>query len=747
MISLLYFLLVAAANAITCPSSTAETKPLYLLTLVPFPDPGAGWDRGLGTIPGARIAQDEINNRTDLLPGYHIELIVENIEACSRTEVGIGLNNLVKYTMNPPCRPVVAVTGLMCSSHTSALSPIAGHDGFDLIQLSVANSPIFEEQFVNFPHLWRFLGSGNLYVQATLSLMDHLNWNRIAILYDTGSTLFKHVSINLIKAIESRNDKSIVFSAGLSGTYLTHLDQIVADIRDLEATVVFAALNPLQSSHLLCKLEQVGQTFPSYIWIRITTTIDDIIQDKACEEEALTRAQQGHIELQIEGHVSNDTMLVSGDDFLMYRMKYQRYLLEVERDYNQNISDDLVYSSILYDQVWAIALVINSSELTNLSNYDIGQHQATEVIEKHLAMLDFQGASGRIMFNNKRGMQTTVNIYQISGSREVHIGSFAPYMTSDEMVSYNLSLSIESSDVPNDKLPVVYTTLSLTGVIFLYLTVAVIIVYITIVLILLMYFKNTPEVKATSPYLSIIMFVGCYFICFSTLLTTVQAHAHNHTVLTSTVIISLFFNTLGRMLYQTSLALKLLRILRIFTTWRVRCRALWKDAVLTALSVLFSLAAAINILLLLPGQVEIREEKFVEIRNGIIEARIISVYVILNNAIIGICLGITNLTIMIVIVIVAIATRKIDRANFKDTKKVIFVIATVVYLSCVASGLRAALTHQLIASSIIYVISENLQVFTVITLLYMPKIVPVSLRRYSQTIQHSTKSTQSTRTH
>ena len=595
---LFYFatsLLVAAANA--CPNSTAETKPLYLLTLVPFPDPqdGAGWDRGLGTIPGARVAQDEINNRTDLLPGYHIELIVENIEACSRTEAGIGLNNLVKYTVNPPCRPVVAVTGLMCSSHTSALSPVAGHDRFDLIQLSAANSPIFEEQSVNFPYLWRFLGSGNLYVQATLSLMNHLKWNRIAVLYDAGSTLFKRISINLIKAIESSTDKSIVSSAGLSGTNLLLLDQIVSDIRDLEATVVFAALNPHQLHQLLCKLERVGQTFPSYIWIRITTTLHDTLQDKACEEEALTRAQQGHIELQIEGHVSNDTILVSDEDFLMYATKYRKYLPEVERDYNQSISTDLIYSSILYDQVWALALAINGSlpELKNrnLSNYGIGQRQITGVIEKHLAELDFQGASGRIMFNNKRGMQATVAIYQINGSREVLIGSFAPFVTSERVVSYNLSLSIGSNDVPGDELTVVYTTLSLPGVITLYAIIGIIIVYITIVLILLIYFRKTPELKATSPYLSIGIFVGCYLVSFSTAIALIKIESHNADVIRGVLIASIVLNDIGKHLYYSILALKLIRVLRIFTTWRVKCRLLWKDAVLATVAIIFSLSS------------------------------------------------------------------------------------------------------------------------------------------------------------
>ena len=114
-------------------------------------------------------------------------------------------------------------------------------------------------------------------------------------------------------------------------------------------------------------------------------------------------------------------------------------------------------------------------------------------------------------------MQATMNIYQISGSREVHIGSFAPYMTLD---FYNLSLSTESSDVPNDKQPVVYTTLSLPG--FITILIGTVIVYITIVLFLLIYFRKSSEVKATSPYLSICIFIGCYFVTLSTTIALIK---------------------------------------------------------------------------------------------------------------------------------------------------------------------------------------------------------------------------------
>ena len=80
MIRLLLLLMllhpVRAVISTSCPntstntSTTGDTKPLYLVTLVPF-------NRFVSAVSGALVAQDEINNHTNLLPGYYIELIIK----------------------------------------------------------------------------------------------------------------------------------------------------------------------------------------------------------------------------------------------------------------------------------------------------------------------------------------------------------------------------------------------------------------------------------------------------------------------------------------------------------------------------------------------------------------------------------------------------------------------------------------------------------------------------------------------
>ena len=73
---------------------TAGTTPLYVLTLLPF-------SVGLGLLTGAHIARDEVNNRTDLLPGYHIELILsvlhDQFDVVTRKEISTIVNFITSY--------------------------------------------------------------------------------------------------------------------------------------------------------------------------------------------------------------------------------------------------------------------------------------------------------------------------------------------------------------------------------------------------------------------------------------------------------------------------------------------------------------------------------------------------------------------------------------------------------------------------------------------------------------------------
>ena len=174
---------VQYGDTTACPISTADgdTKPLYLLQLSP------DFNNYLGTrfLTSALIAQEEINNRSDILPGYHIELIEDRIEVCSSPDAGIGLVNLVKHTVSPPCRPVVAVIGLVCPSHTSILYPVVSYEGFDLIQMSL-RSPVLNKRI---PHLWHFIGNATVYSDIVLAIMDQFNWTRVGVVYSSGSSL------------------------------------------------------------------------------------------------------------------------------------------------------------------------------------------------------------------------------------------------------------------------------------------------------------------------------------------------------------------------------------------------------------------------------------------------------------------------------------------------------------------------------------------------------------------------------
>ena len=728
-----------------CPISAnmEDTKPLYLLTLVPFPDQaeGVGWDGGLEVLSGARIAQDEINTQANLLPGYHVELIVKNVEACSHLLAGTGLVNLVKHTVNPLCQPVVAVTGLICSSHTTILSPVAGHDGYDLIQLSAANSPIFQTQPQYFPHLWQFLGSATVYADTLLAIMDQYNWTRIGVLYDTGSSFFSDSMRYLEQKIKKSSNKTIDLSIGIRGTKYLYFNYAISNIKSHNVTILVCLLNMEQSSILLSVAVDGGVVYPTYTWIHIESVVQYLLdQESVDNHDKLYRAVTGHIFLHTLTKLENKSeVLISGINFTAFQSKYYEDIEKLRKLYStENINADLTFASYMYDQLWALALAVNISlpilESRNLSisNYTIGQPSITAVIEEQMSNLSFQGAGGWVEFNQHRSVSTPVEIFWImDNGTQKQVGLYNPLNHS------HFYIDINSSDLPSDTLPQVYNyvLIRLPVAISLYIIAGAVIMFTTVQLILYLHYRHHKMIKATSPYLSLLMFAGCYLLCIASIVKVTYGTFDNVATSKQTFVTMLSINIVivlnGLSLILVTMIIKLLRVYRIFfSKLKVDLGKYWSNCPLLFTILCLTVVPNIVIVPLIIVHTPIYGTYSVQRRNGSltitnihIELKTPSYFAI--GGLIACYVTILSLTV----VYLSFRTRNVIHRNFKDTKKLNIFVFVLMFILLFTAPLYVAFLfgRDEVSANLVLVVGMLTIAAASQLILFLPKVLPTAL--------------------
>ena len=581
----LFFLATLEYSDTSCPSSTdnEDTKPLYLLALL------ANYDNPENDLLAANVAQEEINNRSDILPGYHIEIIQGTTEICSSLHAGIGLSSLVKHTVNPPCRPVVAVMGPGCATQASKISPVASHKGFDLIQLSKAVSPIFETENKQFSHLWRFRGAATAYSDTILAIMDQFNWTRVGIVYNIESSLFTGLAKDVEKKIKLSSNKSVAFSMGIAGSKAYFLDAVISNIKSKETGVLVKLLTGRQTRALASLAYQHRLIYPHYTWIHVTNP-------KWLIGKGYANSQTSYRHITIYTKTtgeSENTYLVSNETFLEFSAKVQA--LHKKKALSGRVKLETYY----YDEVWAIALAVNNSlpELKNrnlsIDDYTIGQPEITAVIEDRLNQSRFQGASGWIEFNQYRAVSTPIEVFWIlDNDTYKQVGIYDPLHPLDFHVNLN------STDLPSDTVPRVYKCILISRpiAIVLFILIGGVIIFTTIQLIVYLCYRHHSVIKATSPFLSLLMFAGCYLFCVAALqLVTLGSFVLSPEVFTAMAIANYVLIINGISLIFITLFIKQLRVYRIFTCWNKNLGKQWNN--LPLLVAILSLSLIPNIVL------------------------------------------------------------------------------------------------------------------------------------------------------
>ena len=703
----LLFLLIVG----TCRGSSNESVLQLLVVLNVEGGPGVPrWDRGLEILPAAQLAVDKINKDPSILAGYNLELIQVDTGKCTHNFHSEGLINFV-HQITLEENHIVGVVGLFCTSVAQLLSPLAGHQRIDLLQISSSASPVLRNQ-ERHPYLWHMIPSSAVYVDAVLEMMDAFKWQNIAVIGAPGG-LYYHTTKEFTLKV-SGNDSKLV-------TLLISDGQVSSALRDLRQSrkrIVFASVEAKVATQMICLAHQEGLVWPNYTWIFPDHHIEDFLfhADDMCDIDVLRRGLER---------------------VCLLRFHFNSSDLHTQYNTSTTLTPN-IYANAMHDSVQAFALSLNATvdrlQAMNLSleDYRLGNSDITDMIERELMTLSFNGALGHVQFDaNKREWQTTVDIIQIRNGTATQVGSYNPVTGQivldqeiDPIQDVNEILRIKKNSVP---IPVTVILLIVTGVC---------IIFTTIMLVLFIYYRRSAEIKATSFNLSFLMFVGCYLLFFSTLFHTASDLIDYNGPFFCNIVA--WCASLGSNFVYGTMLVRMLRAYRIFSYFRRMGRKRWSDWFLCV--VVLIIVGVDALLLLIWALVDVFTIQEAETNQATASPPYIEVmlYCYSKHLNIWVSLVVAKVGILIfVVAILAFKTRKIRQKHFKDTKKVNIFLFMNILLICVTGPLWWVLRElNYSASSVIslYVGYAGSAALCQL-LLFAPKVMPPLIRQ----LFHSTQ--------
>ena len=210
--------------------------------------------------------------RDDILPGYRLKLVPANAELCNQSLVAEAQWNFLRHVTSGELN-IVGVVGLVCSTVTQAVSPLAGRPEISLLQISAgATSPVFTSE-EEYPQLYRMMPSSAVYNDAILELMATFNWTRIGVIRDTKLIQHTTTANDFMTKVESRACGEVVFLGDVTPTFPTSPVQSLLPER---ARIIYASVTASEARELLCESYQNNLRWPQFVWLFHDLSLDDL---------------------------------------------------------------------------------------------------------------------------------------------------------------------------------------------------------------------------------------------------------------------------------------------------------------------------------------------------------------------------------------------------------------------------------------------------------------------------------------
>ena len=557
-------LMIMTCFPATCQQEDGTT--INFLALLPFEIPGAPeqplYTDGPQTLPAAQLAVDQINSREDVLSGYTVNLTVAN-SACN-----LDTDTILNFipTFFHTSTSFVGIVGPTCSESVELLSRITGENEVGILNFHIAGSTRLADR-TKYGFTFGTAGSARGYVELFLSLVEHNDWNSIGVFYEELEVIYKVAYTQFIEKFHQRfPDRRIEISVPISEHHFP-----VSSLIEQHVRVIFILSSSELIHRIFCLASHISPPlkYPTYQFIlfeQLSSSFQKGVnftynsQYFSCTRQQITASMEGTLFTHSQLELANtSTTLVSKITYADYIEQYRERLVGAGEG-----NSTLDWANPIYDGVWALALALNHSvpklqEIgLDLANYSYGQLNASKIIRNEVYKLDFQGTSGRILFNNTTGYdKAAVNLHQVIKNCSHLVGNFSE--DSGKLVLADKVQFIKSNFETVELL--VHPALA---TFFLLLT-FVALVLILIMHILTLVYRNFKSMKASSYRLSQLIYTGCYVLIFSIVAFSVEKSALTTSVNKPALCtMQIWCLPISLTLIVGSVALKTWRLYRIF---------------------------------------------------------------------------------------------------------------------------------------------------------------------------------------
>ena len=722
-VSLPYHLSLTTING-SC-ADNATKKPLKLLTILPHRDirssslPSRSWDEGMVDLLSSRLAQlvEQINEDPDLLPCHKLELINKRGGCDDRFQ-----ESLASGLFPQERSKVVGILGTGCSVSAIEAVKLASRPEIQLVIVHNGGSLMLE----NYKNSIGILGSSRSLIDLSLALIKNNDWHNVDVLYESGNQYYHEMKSDFLDKLTQYGVTAAVVSPLNSFFYPFN------EIRSSRVRIVFVLATLEHTKRILCLAYHMGFVYPAYQWVILGHRLSNFVSNVSSETSFIFSYDRHTYTCSNSNliHAFEKTLLVR---FLFhtniqtstyFNLKY--YYEDFSRLWdNDAVQTNLAYS--FYDALYAWVSVLHNLTINYPDiEFNYANISMVEMITEKFFKLSFEGITGQISFNLSTGFANRpANLYQVYSGREMIIGSL-----NGTTINILQSFSHISDQVRKIALPY-------KGVTGFFIAAQLIELFVVVILhILTTMYRNTKSVKATSPKLIHLMFVGGY-IFIATLMLWCISWAVDFGPETDASICQIiwawglplsFTLTLGIVTMRTW------RLYRIFVHYLDPGKFLSNPALTLAVLLLASVDVAIAIVWTVVDPMKFRyNEIMVEVDS---HYEIFLEPECFHNLVWLVLELLFRTALLVALIVLTVLTRKIPNATFTTNSLKIFTYAFSV-VSVIGFGIYFLLMFTLQypdphAEFITLSSLLNVQLVLFITFITAPPLVPVLLKKIKE---------------